>query len=131
MPRRVASPLLVVLTALLAGAASPAPAGAASAPCAGAGRPAQALTSAAGRSAVICLVDRERRRHGLRPYRRARGLERAAQAHSADMVHRRFFDHVAPGGSTPASRVRRTGWLDGAEAWSLGEAIAWGGGRRT
>ena len=47
------------------------------------------------------------------------------------MVRRRFFDHVSPGGSTPASRVRRTGWLDGARAWSLGEAIAWAGGRGT
>jgi uncharacterized protein YkwD len=80
---------------------------------------------------VTCLVNRERRRHGLAPYRRAGGLERAAQAHSADMVRRRFFDHVSPDGSTPASRVRRRGWLDGARAWSLGEAIAWGGGRST
>ena len=131
MARRTAPSLVVVLTALLLGTAAPPGAGAATAPCAGATRPVQALPATTGRRAVACLVNRERRRRGLRPYRSAGGLRRAAQAHAADMVRRRFFDHVAPGGSTPASRVRRTGWLDGARAWSIGEAIGWAGGRRT
>jgi uncharacterized protein YkwD len=43
---------------------------------------------------------------------------------------RNFFSHESPGGSDLADRVRRTGYLDGARSWALGENIAWGSGSR-
>jgi uncharacterized protein YkwD len=44
------------------------------------------------------------------------------------MVRQRFFDHVSPGGSTMAQRIKRTNYLDGRRGWSLGENLAWGSG---
>ena len=52
-------------------------------------------------------------------------LSRAAQGHSDDMVARRFFEHVTPGGSTLGDRVEATGYIAGRRDWELGEAIAW------
>jgi uncharacterized protein YkwD len=56
------------------------------------------------------------------PLQLSAALAEAARAHSADMAERRYFDHTAPDGSTPASRVTRTGY-----AWRLvGENLASG-----
>jgi uncharacterized protein YkwD len=54
----------------------------------------------------------------------------AAQHHSTDMIHRRYFEHVTPDGQTLTDRVRRTGYLTGTGDWALGEDIAWGTGER-
>jgi uncharacterized protein YkwD len=101
---------------------------AAAAACAGAhGQPSRA-TLARDTAATLCLVNHARARHGLPPLRRNARLHRAAAGYSRAMVRGGFFDHEGPDGSTPASRVRRSGYLRGARSWSLGEAIAWGTG---
>jgi uncharacterized protein YkwD len=121
MSPRALSPVLAAAAALaLAATPPPAQAGA----CAGAARAAQHAPVTNVRGAVLCLVNGERRRHGLRAVRANPALGRAAARHSADMVRRGFFDHVSPTGSTLTSRVRASGYLRGARGWSLGEAIA-------
>jgi uncharacterized protein YkwD len=56
------------------------------------------------------------------PVRLSSRLEQAARAHALDMAQRSYLDHIAPDGSTPAQRVRRTGY-----EWRLvGENIAAG-----
>lgn len=52
-------------------------------------------------------------------------LSHAAQAHADDMVARRYFGHVTPEGATVDRRVRLTGYLPGARARRLGEAIGY------
>jgi len=49
-------------------------------------------------SALLCLVNRERAAAGAPALATSRRLRRAAQAHSDDMVARRYFLHTAPGG---------------------------------
>ncbi len=78
------------------------------------------------RAAVLCLVNRERARHGERPLRPNRRLRVAAQGHSASMAAAGYFAHDGPGGQTPFSRIRATGYLRGARSWRIGENIAWG-----
>ena len=75
------------------------------------------------RSAVRCLVNRERTRRGLAALRASAPLAKAAQRHSVRMVRGRFFEHDGPDG-TPRSRVRAAGY-DGRR---IGENIAWGSG---
>jgi uncharacterized protein YkwD len=72
--------------------------------------------------AIRCLINRARAARGLRRLRASRPLGRAARAHSHDMVRRRYFDHVSPGGSSPLRRARRAGWRGS----TLGETIACG-----
>jgi uncharacterized protein YkwD len=105
------------------------PAAAASA-CAGArSRPSQASLERAIR-ATVCLINDARGDHGLGRLRTAGSLEKAAAAHSRDMVRNDFFSHDSPTGSTPKERIDRAGYFDGASSWAMGETIAWGSGGR-
>jgi uncharacterized protein YkwD len=78
------------------------------------------------RSAVRCLVNRQRAAHGLRKLQPSARLNLAADRHSADMVARGYFAHVTPEGKSVTDRVRETGYLGGSNDWALGEDIGWG-----
>lgn len=128
--RRAHAPVAGMATALLIlilGMVAP---GAALARDAGCGRAeahiAQASSNALG-SATVCLVNRERRRHGLRPVRHNARLAKAATRHARDMVRRTYFAHTSLSGANFATRIHRTGYTRG-KAWRLGENLGWGGG---
>ena len=78
--------------------------------------------------ATLCLLNAERRAHGLKKLRTNGRLRHAATGYARFMVKRDFFAHEGPGGSTPLSRIRRTRYLHGARAWAIGENLAWGTG---
>lgn len=80
------------------------------------------------RTALRCLVNATRQRHGLRSLRSSSRLNLAADRHSADMVARGYFAHVSPEGKSVVDRVRATGYLSGARDWAVGEDIGWGTG---
>jgi uncharacterized protein YkwD len=118
---------LPAITAAAIGLA--APAGASAAPgCAGANIVPNAHNAPAVRHATLCLLNRERARHGLPRLRAQRSLRRAATSYVRSMVHNGFFGHVSPGGSTMVARIRRTAYLRHARGWALGENLAWGPG---
>jgi uncharacterized protein YkwD len=78
------------------------------------------------KAATLCLINRERARHGERPLKPNRRLMRAAHAHSEEMVARDYFGHVSPNGTTPLDRIRASGFIAKRSSWSIGENIAWG-----
>jgi hypothetical protein len=49
-----------------------------------------------------------------------------AKKHSRSMARRDFFSHYGKRGSSPADRVRRTGYLSGSRRWRVAENIGWG-----
>src|SRR5207302_659050 len=63
------------------------------------------------RAATLCLVNRERSLHGDAPLTNDSRLEQAAQAHSEDMAFGNYFEHIGPGGDTPFSRIRSSGYI--------------------
>ena len=82
------------------------PASAAAASCAGTN-----LTPTSGnveqvRTAVLCLINQERERHGEGALVANVKLTHAAQAHSRDMANEDYFSHIAPNGETPLQRMR-------------------------
>jgi uncharacterized protein YkwD len=77
------------------------------------------------RHATLCLLNVQRRRHGLRPLRANHRLAAAARYHNRDMVARRYFAHTSPTGDTVVSRIRRTGYMGGRRC-TVGENLAWG-----
>ena len=81
----------------------------------------------AAHRATLCLLNRERAAHGLRPLRANGALASAARGHSRDMVRRSFFDHTAPGNVTFVDRIRRANYSPRG-SWSVGENLAWGSG---
>jgi uncharacterized protein YkwD len=78
-------------------------------------------------AATLCLLNEERADRGLKPLVASSTLDRAADDYAADMVKRRFFDHVSPGGGTMMDRIKAAGWSPNG-SWSAGENIAWGSG---
>jgi uncharacterized protein YkwD len=79
-------------------------------------------------AATRCLVNAERRAHGVRRVRADRDLRRAARRYAKQMVAQDFFAHESPSGSELHERVRASGYLRGADGWSAGENLAWGSG---
>ena len=79
-------------------------------------------------SATLCLINRQRRAHGLAPLVGNARLGRAATSHAADMIHRGYFAHVSPDGTGFFQRVRRAGYARGCSSWAAGETLAWGSG---
>lgn len=80
------------------------------------------------RNATLCLLNRVRARHGLRPFQLNRMLSRAARRHSRDMVRHRYFAHNSRDGRSPFDRMRATRYVPRNASWWLGENIAWGSG---
>jgi uncharacterized protein YkwD len=78
------------------------------------------------RQLTLCLLNEERARTGLAPLRDETRLELAAQRYAAEMVDRRFFEHVDPGGLDPQDRILMAGY-PATNAWT-GENLAWGTG---
>jgi uncharacterized protein YkwD len=78
-------------------------------------------------AATLCLLNAQRADHGLKAFTESATLDRAADGYAADMVKRRFFDHVSPGGGTMMDRIKAAGWVPSG-SWSAGENIAWGSG---
>jgi uncharacterized protein YkwD len=83
------------------------------------------MSGAEAEASVTCLVNKARRSHGVRRLTWDPGLHAAAQGHSAAMDAGNFFGH----GDT-LGRIRASGYLGGASAWSVGENIHFGIGRR-
>jgi uncharacterized protein YkwD len=120
--------LAAISAALLAWAASaPAPAGAASA-CSrfGESRPDE-LSADQAQRAILCLLNEQRERAGLRALRPDRKLEKAAERHNRRMDGTGCFDHACSGEAELEKRLQGVGYLDGGlSRWAYGENIAWG-----
>jgi uncharacterized protein YkwD len=80
------------------------------------------------RLATLCLLNRERRQHGLRRLVVNPRLRLAAHRHANDMVTRRYFAHVSSGGRRPSDRMRAAGYMGSAHHWLVGENLVWGAG---
>jgi uncharacterized protein YkwD len=109
--------------------ASAASASASASRCAGANRKVGRTRKSRrrARKAMLCLLNVQRRRHGLRPLHGQRRLFEASFRHSRAMVRRNFFAHVEPGGIGLVTRLVRVRYLP-KSGWTVGENIAWGTG---
>lgn len=94
--------------------------------CAGAGANPAAKPHKAT-AATLCLLNKQRAAHGLRPFRVSGALRKAAVRHSRDMARRDFFSHTSPGNVSFADRIQRARYRPRG-SWSVGENIAWGSG---
>jgi uncharacterized protein YkwD len=71
--------------------------------------------------ATVCLLNDERRAHGLRPLRINRKLSLASARHARSMAQHKYFAH-----GDFVGRIRAAHYLAGASSWIVGENIAWG-----
>jgi len=80
------------------------------------------------RSAVLCLVNRERAENGEPPLLLNAQLEKAAEGHDSEMIAEDYFAHVSPAGITPVDRLKTTtSYVPGPKVgYVIGENLAWG-----
>lgn len=124
--------VLSVLSAMLLGAmvllsfvAVPAQAEDASAPKCGGGT----ISLNDKEKAAFSLHNQIRKERNLRPLCVHPALQRAARAHSEDMIRRDYFSHDTKGGRTFDARLKAFGYdSKGYRSYAIGENIAWGGG---
>jgi uncharacterized protein YkwD len=117
-PRRILAPLTAAVAVLALGAPS------ALAACANSD---VTPDDPAAVAATLCLLNKERTSRGLNALTESSVLDKAANRFADDMVARRFFDHVSPGGGTFMDRIKAAGWSPSG-SWTAGENIAWGSG---
>ena len=116
----------VAVVPLLAAVIAPGSAGAAT--CAGADTAPAQLGRAQAAKTTLCLLNRERAAHGLRPLRLDARLARAAGGHARDMVAGHYFAHDSRSGASFDARIRRTGWMRSRRSWRVGENLGYGEG---
>ena len=73
---------------------------------------------------TICLLNAERRRHGLSPLHVNKRLSLASRRHARSMAAHHYFAH-----GDFVGRIRAVHYLAGASSWIVGENIAWGSQR--
>jgi uncharacterized protein YkwD len=91
--------------------------------------PAQAITMTKPERQVLALVNHVRATHGLHKLTMVQSLERAARAHSREMVSLDYFQHSSFSGESFGARLVRFGYSRaGCTRWTVGEDIAYGYG---
>src|SRR5947199_9764726 len=94
----------------------------ASAHCAWANMNPNDITQKQAAHATFCLLNQQRRAHGLKKLHENKRLDSASQRHATDMSRRNYFAH-----GDFAGRIRSAGYLSGANrGYTIGENIAWG-----
>lgn len=128
-PRLTIAALAMALLVLAAvGGPSPfsGPASAEAAACPGSDSGPRQISSKQASSLVVCLVNHQRAKHGLKKVRARKPLVGAARDHSKQMVKTNCFDHVCPGEAALTGRYARTDYLPCGCSWGAAENIAWG-----
>lgn len=120
--------LLALLLVSLAALAISSPALATPGACSASHAQVRKATLRQARNATLCLLNRVRAAHGLRPLRLNAKLSHAARRHSRDMVRHRYFAHDSRNGRSPFQRMRATHYVPRDASWWLGENIGWGSG---
>jgi uncharacterized protein YkwD len=78
------------------------------------------------RSATLCLLNVERRRHHMRKLRFNHKLAVAGLRHARDMVSNQYFSHDAPSGQDFVDRIVKANYIPASASWVVGENLAWG-----
>lgn len=83
------------------------------------------------RTALSCLRNVERRKHGLGSLRWDADLGRVARRHVRDMIRRHYFKHLSPGGRDHMDRIAASGYKPATGCWSAGENLYFAHGAST
>src|SRR4051795_11701581 len=116
---RVTAPL-----AALSALALTAPAPASAATCSGANADPATTNMKTVKHATICLLNQQRRKHGLKKLKTNGRLSLASQRHSNGMVASKTFAH-----GNFVGRIKAARYIGGSGSWTVGEENAWGSGR--
>lgn len=90
---------------------------------------ASAITLTKPEKQLLALINKARARRDLPTLRVNAKLQRAARAHSTQMINKDYFAHNSANGESFSKRVIRFGYTrTNCTSWRAGENIAWGSG---
>ena len=75
---------------------------------------------------ILCLINQERRSHGLGSVDRQGDQTKAARQHSRRMIRTNCFSHRCPGERELVSRMQHADYLPCYCYWGVGENLAYG-----
>ena len=78
------------------------------------------------RHAVLCAINKQRRKHGRRSLDTKHALKKAGKRHSKYMERYHCFSHQCAGEADLVGRIQRTSYLPCNCTWRVGETLAWG-----
>lgn len=104
--------------------------GDAAARCEGSDAKPEKVSSQKARKAVICLINKERAKHGIGRLRHNEKVDQAANKHNKRMVKSGCFAHQCPGESSLTGRLTSSRYLPCGCSWGAGENIVWAKGKR-
>jgi uncharacterized protein YkwD len=78
------------------------------------------------RHAVVCQINKKRRKHGLKAVNTKHALRKAGRRHSRYMQRHNCFAHQCPGERDLVARINATSYLPCNCTWRVGETLAWG-----
>ena len=84
------------------------------------------VSTSHARHAVVCQINKKRRKHGLNSVNTKYALRKAGKRHSRYMQRRNCFAHQCPGEKDLVSRIHATSYLPCNCTWRVGETLAWG-----
>lgn len=76
--------------------------------------------------AVICLTNKQRQKHHLKPVHNDSRLHEGAARHTREMLRRDCFDHECRNEKDLVGRLSAVGYIRSGTSWLVGENIAWG-----
>jgi uncharacterized protein YkwD len=94
--------------------------------CKWANRGPRQVSASHARHAVVCQINKKRRKHGLNGVNTKYALRKAGKRHSRYMQRRNCFAHQCPGEKDLVSRIHATSYLPCSCTWRVGETLAWG-----
>jgi uncharacterized protein YkwD len=89
--------------------------------CPEAQTPAAELPVKTLRKSIVCLINKQRGKADLKRLHRNRELRKVGQRHVELMVEEDCLGHECPGEATLETRIRQSGYLDGASHWKFAE----------
>ncbi len=91
--------------------------------------PAVRADTAANERVLLSLINHARAARGLAPLHIQSALDKAALAHSREMLSRDYFSHSSASGASFGTRLIRAGYTrSGWSSWAVSECIGWGKG---
>jgi uncharacterized protein YkwD len=117
----IAAKVKIAAVAATLAAALVSPSHALAASCANADANPNDITAQDATDATLCLLNQQRRAHGLRAFSDNKRLDLASQRHANDMSARKYFAH-----GDFVGRIRAARYFGSARGWTVGENIAWG-----
>jgi uncharacterized protein YkwD len=90
---------------------------------------ASAITLTKPEKQLLTLINKARAKHNLPALKMNAKLQRAARAHSAQMIAKDYFSHNSANGESFSKRLIRFGYTQtNCTSWKAGENIAFGAG---